>query len=144
MEIIYTAETYATACNLFISTKKVLDKALRSVSANYYGNEFESISIIPIIMPESMHENYKERKLIRGKLFEADVRLYVDYQRFIRGRFDIEAEPYKQERLLLLLKNIVDSIMVLESWKKGDFQGEKLIEDILKAMNMKREDLEKL
>ena len=91
-----------------------------------------------------MHENYKERKLIRGKLFEADVRLYVDYQRFIRGRFDIEAEPYKQERLLLLLKNIVDSIMVLESWKKGDFQGEKLIEDILKAMNMKREDLEKL
>ena len=34
--------------------------------------------------------------------------------------------------------------MVIESRKKGDFQGKKLIEDILNALNVDREDLEKL
>ena len=45
---------------------------------------------------------------------------------------------------MLWTKCIVESIEVVESRKKGDFQGEKLIQDFLDLVGVKREDLEKL
>ena len=45
---------------------------------------------------------------------------------------------------LLLTKNIVDSVMVVENCKKADFQGERLIDDILNALKISREELHKL
>ncbi len=144
MEIIFTAETYQTAGNLFIQAKQEIDIGIKAVAKNDYGEEFKSMAVIPIIMPEDLHERFRERRLIKRKTSEADIRLFVDYERFIRGKWDVEREPYRTERKLLLIKNMVDSIMVVESRKKGDFQGEKLIHDILQALDVRREDLEKL
>ena len=144
MEIIFTAETYQTAGNLFIQAKQEIDIGIKAVAKNDYGEEFKSMAVIPIIMPKDLHEKFRERRLIKRKTFEADIRLFVDFEKFVKGKWDVKKEPYRTERKLLLVKNIVNSIMVVESRKKGDFQGEKLIHDILQALDVRREDLEKL
>ena len=112
---------------------------------NNYGDEFVSIAIIPIIMPEKDHEFYPERKLIKRKSKEADIRLFVDYNKFTQGSFSFDdkekAQKYDHIRRLLLIKNIIDSIMVVESRKKGNFQGVKLIKDIMQALNVTYDDL---
>ena len=100
-----------------------------------YGEEFEEIGIIMMILSPRF-DVYKERKLIRFKEKWADIRLKIDYENYRKAS--------KEGKKLLLIKNIVDSIMVVESRKKGDFQGEKLIHDILQALDVRREDLEKL
>ena len=111
-------------------------KLLKELEEKNYGEEFIDIGIVPIIMPEEYHERYPERRQLWRKKREADIRLFVDYEKYARGT--------KEEKLLLWLKCMIEAIEIIESRKKGDFQGEKLIEDILKAMNVKREDLEKL
>ena len=95
-------------------------------------------------MPTDMQADYKERKLISRKKHEADIRLHVDYYKFVQGKLDINRFDYLKQRRLLLTKNIVDSIMVIENRKKDDFQGERLLEDILKALNVSREELNEL
>lgn len=144
MKIILGAEAYQSACDLFRYAWNELQAAVDSLSGFDYGTEFESISVIPIIMPSEFHDSYRERKLIKRKAKEADIRLYVDYESFVRCRSDMEREPFKSRRRLLLIKAIVDSITVVENGKKGDFQGIKLIDDLLRALKVEKEDLQNL
>ena len=144
VEIIYTAETFQSASTLFDSLFLEFRDALNKVQKNNYGKEFISILICPIIMPSDMQADYKERKFISRKKHEADIRLHVDYYKFVQGKLDINRFDYLKQRRLLLTKNIVDSIMVIEKRKKDDFQGERLIEDILEALNVSREELSEL
>ena len=111
-------------------------KALQELETKDYGEEFQCIGIIPVIMPEEYHDGYTERRQIWRKKREADIRLYIDYEKYIKGD--------SKTKLMLWTKCIVDSIEVVESRKKGDFQGEKLIQDFLDLVGVKREDLEKL
>ena len=112
------------------------DKTLQELETRNYGEEFQYISIIPVIMPEEYHDGYTERRQIWRKKREADIRLYIDYEKYIKGD--------SKTKLMLWTKCIVESIEVVESRKKGDFQGEKLIQDFLDLEGVKREDLEKL
>ncbi len=144
MDIILSAETYQSSCDLFRYCLNELQTTINSLSDFDYGTEFESISIIPIIMPIEFHDSYRERRLIKRKTKEADIRLYVDYNLFVRCSFDIEREPFKTQRRLMIIKNIVDSIMVVENRKKGDFQGLKLIDNILNSLEVTQEDLLKI
>lgn len=95
-------------------------------------------------MPEEYHKDYPERRLIKRKSREADIRLFIDYNKFTRGKFSLEDESYAYIRKLMIVKNIVDSIMVVECRKKGDFQGKKLINDILNALNITQQELESI
>ena len=121
-----------------------LQQGLDKVALHDYGTEINSIAIIPIIMPVNYRKSYPERKVLRRTTKEADIRLYVNYELFIQGRLDINEELYKEKRRYLLIKNIIDSIQVIEKRKKGDFQGLKLIDDILKEFNVTKEELGKL
>ena len=105
MEIIFTAETYQTAGNLFIQAKQEIDIGIKAVAKNDYGEEFKSMAVIPIIMPKDLHEQFRERRLIKRKTFEADIRLFVDFEKFVKGKWDVKKEPYRTERKLLLVKN---------------------------------------
>ena len=100
-----------------------------------YGTEFESIAIITMILSPRF-DIYKERRLIRFKEHWADIRLKINYDHYQKSNDSVKR--------LLLIKNIVDSIMVVENRKKGDFQGIKLIDDILQALKVKKEDLDNL
>ena len=141
MEIIYTAETFQSASTLFDYSFQEFRNALNKMQENDYGKEFISILICPIIMPSDMQTDYKERKLISRKKHEADIRLHVDYYKFVQGKLDINRFDYLKQRRLLLTKNIVDSIMVIENRKKEDFQGKRLIDDILNVLKISKDEL---
>lgn len=102
-----------------------------------YGTEFEDIGIISIIVPQDIKDwGLKERRLIKRKAKEADIRLYIDYERFIK-------ETPENQRLMYI-KNILDSIDVVIERSKGDFKGEKLKQDILDALEVTMEDIQSL
>lgn len=100
-----------------------------------YGTEFRSIAVIPACVDNEMWcaLGWKERKQIWRKKREADIRLRIDYERFIR-------ETPENQRLMFLA-NIIKSIQIVKERSKGDFQGQKLIDDILQATNVRLDDL---
>lgn len=100
-----------------------------------YGTEFDNIGVIPSCVSESMWQalGWKERRLISYKRKEADIRLRMDYSRFI-------AET-DENKYLLFVEIIIRSILVVQAKSKGDFLGDKLIEDILTALNVTKHHL---
>lgn len=100
-----------------------------------YGNEINDISIVHMILSPRFDARY-ERKYIVFKRHEADIRLKIDYETYQKAD--------KTKKRMLIIKNIIDSITVIEKRKRGDFQGEKLIDDILKSLNITKTDLENL
>ena len=129
MEICISYESSVNTINLYKRIKPVIDK----IEQNDYGTEFESIGIIPsIISKELMLPDWKERKQIWRKKREADIRLIIDYEQFIAADLDTQ--------FLLYVQCVIDSIMVVENRKKGDFQGRKLIADILSELGITQED----
>ena len=115
---------------LVASLNFITDRNKELLKDNTYGSEIQSIGIISMILSPRF-DVYKERRLIRFKEKCADIRLKIDYQKYQTANH--------QEKKLLLIKNIVDSIMVIEKRKKDDFQGERLINDILNALDVSRE-----
>jgi len=105
---------------------------------NNYGLEFKSIAIIPTCLDDESwaFHGWKERKLIWRKKQEADIRLRMDYYRFI-------SETPETQRLMFI-DIIVKSIQEVQNRSKGDFKGELLIIDILNALDVSMEQLEKL
>ena len=102
-----------------------------------YGTEFNDIAIITMVLGgDKCLESTPERRLVRHKARDADIRLKIDYKRFIKAN--------KHTQMLLYVKNIVDSIMVVEERKKGDFNGEKLIADILLTLGIDKEQIANL
>ena len=91
MEIILTIEAQNA---VGIGLARILDEVKCELSAftnnvlndeGKYGTEFKSIAIIPSCMDDSFWQamGWKERKQIRSKKGEADIRLRMDYPRFI-------------------------------------------------------------
>jgi hypothetical protein len=113
------------------------DELLKPLESNDYGSEFEFIGIIPIIIDprRGLFEAgfFKERKLIKRKAREADIRLRTDFDKFY-------AADHNKKRLLLV-DNIIRSIRVIGEKSKSNFSSEKLIADILQVFNIKEEDL---
>ena len=95
-----------------------------------YGTEFKSIAVIPSCMEDRFWNalGWKERKLILRKNKEADIRLRMDYSRFM-------SETVKNRRLMFIAI-IIESIMVVMERSRGDFRGKKLINDIVKATDV--------
>lgn len=120
-------------------TKKlsfVTDKDAGLEDIDNYGTEFRSIAIIPSCMDDDFWDalGWKERKQIWRKKREADIRLRVDYGRFVN-------ESYENQRLMFIAA-IIQSISVVLERSKGNFQGEKLILDILQALEVTQLQLE--
>ena len=78
----------------------------------------------------------KERKQIWRKKKEADIRLRMDYDRFVQ-------ETPENQRLMFI-DIIVRSIQVVQEKSKDDFRGNELIADILKALNITQDQLDQL
>jgi hypothetical protein len=104
-----------------------------------YGSGVESFGIIPIIIKfdEQMEKDgwFKERVLFQRKQKAADLRLRINYDKFVKGN--------EETRKLLLIDNIVKSIEAFSKRTK-DFKAEKLIQDILSLFSVTREDLSAL
>lgn len=105
---------------------------------NNYGTEFQQIAIIPSCIDDRFWDalGWKERKQIWRKKGEADIRLRMNYDRFIN-------ETPKNQRLLFL-DIIVKSIQIVQERSRGDFRGDELIRDILLTMNVSEKELQQL
>lgn len=92
---------------------------------NYYGEEIEGVTAIPIIVDERF--NIPERRYISRKSKLSDVRLRIDYNSFSLGDFDKCCQ--------LLLENCIASFAYVNDKstkrKDGDFHlyYEKFIDD---------------
>lgn len=145
MELFLTIETQVGAEYLSDILRDVKEKLIfvtdtnaNLMDVNNYGTEFGSIAVIPSCVSDDFWEalGWKERKQIWRKKREADIRLRMNYDRFV-------GETPENQRLLFI-QVIVESIRVVISRSKGDFQGEKLISDILRALNVTLQDLDRL
>lgn len=67
---------------------------------------------------------------------EADIRLRMDYERFIRET--------PENKRLMFIDIIVKSIKVVQEKSKGDFRGNDLISDVLNALEVTQEQLDYL
>lgn len=116
----------------------VTDKNSELENINNYGNEFRLISVIPSCMDDDYWNasGWKERRQIWRKKKEADIRLRMDYNRFI--------EETVENKRLMFIDIIVKSIRIVQEKSISDFQGEKLIEDILTALNVTKLQLSAL
>ena len=105
---------------------------------NNYGMEFKLIVIIPSCMDDGFWNalGWKERKCVLRKKGEAEIRLRMDYDRFIKET--------SQNQHLLFYDIIVKSIQAVQDRSGGDFRGEQLINDILLALNVTKEELMQL
>ena len=106
---------WETKCQLAFIT----DKEAGLEEVDNYGTEFRLISVIPTCLDDQFWEasGWKERKQIWRKKREADIRLRMDYDRFVR-------ETPENQRLM--------------------FRGNELIADILKALNITQDQLDQL
>lgn len=145
MELFMTIETQvgAEALSTILRdiTKQlafITDQEAGLENVDNYGTEFRSIAVIPTCLDDNFWEisGWKERKLIWRKKKEADIRLRMDYDRFVR-------ETPENQRLLFI-DILVKSIRVVQEKSKGDFRGNELIFDILKALHVTQEQLDAL
>lgn len=145
MELFMTIETQvgaeALSAILRDITKQlafITDQEAGLENVDNYGTEFRSIAVIPTCLDDNFWEisGWKERKLIWRKKREADIRLRMDYDRFVR-------ETPENQRLLFI-DILVKSIRVVQEKSKGDFRGNELIFDILKALHVTQEQLDAL
>lgn len=103
-----------------------------------YGMEFRVISIIPSCMDDDFWNalGFKERKQIWRKKREADIRLRMDYRQFVTASLYVKR--------LLFIDIIIKSIQLVQETARIDFRGNELINDILNALNVTKEQLQDL
>ena len=127
-----------TGCISKCQLSFITDKEAGLEEVDNYGTEFRLISVIPTCLDDQFWEasGWKERKQIWRKKKEADIRLRMDYDRFVR-------ETPENQRLMFI-DIIVKSIQAVQEKSKGDFRGNELIADILKALNITQDQLDQL
>lgn len=118
--------------------KFVTDREAGLEDIDNYGTEFRLIAVIPTCLDDQFWEasGWKERRQIWRKKKEADIRLRMDYDRFVRET--------PENRRLMFVDIIVKSIQVVQEKSKGDFRGDELIADILEALNVTQDQLNRL
>ena len=100
-----------------------------------YGSAIKSIAIIPVIMRPEWQADFPERRLFQRKKFAADYRTWIDFERVRSGSDELREK--------LLLANIIEAVSDLKRKAGAAFDGERLIEDLLKLFKVTREELGK-
>ena len=111
------------------SSKKVIEKLEPFLLGQNYGSELVKLGIIPIVVSIKLEsaDLFKERRLFRRKHNSSDFRLRIDYDLFNRGT--------DEDRVHLILQNIIECVRILDSRAKKDFDGKRLEVDIRKLFN---------
>ena len=126
-----SAEVDVSIHDVFSKFQNQIKKKLQELLAqNYDSNAIEKIAIIPTIMsPKFAGFLTKERKLFSWKRKTADIRLKIDYQKFI--------EADDEEKKQLILQNILEAIRIVKAKVKKGFDGDRLEADIKKLFSIK-------
>jgi hypothetical protein len=140
MEIFMSGEIDGEISDIFRELQNEIEDRIKILELNDYGNEVESLGIIPIIVnltPElEVAGFFKERKLFKRKAKDADIRLRINFEKFANS------DRYTQK--LLLIKNTIESVRVLGGKANKDFDSIRLENDILNLFEIEKAVIEKI
>ena len=118
MKLYFSSETSGKVIlnQMGFMLNNILYKIEPYIIDNYYGDEIEGLTAIPIILDQRF-DNVPERRYISRKSKLSDVRLRIDYDSFLSGDFDTCCQ--------LLLENCIASFSYVNEKSKirrnGDF-----------------------
>lgn len=115
-----------------------VEKHIRDLNARDYGTSLDSICIVFICATERLLSDgfLKERRYVSYIKKYADIRLQIKWTTFEK------ASPCEQR--LWVIKILFSAIQYLDTRNKLDFNGKKLITDIIQRLELTAEDLEKI
>ena len=124
MDIFLSAEAEGPATGKWFVLQKDFSAALSCLKSRHYGDDLISIAIISILMRDEFFAGgcYKERVYYSRKRKDADVRLRIDYNAFIKASKENQKEIY--------IDHILESIRVAGSKAGPLFQTERLVTDV--------------
>ncbi|WP_205597755.1 Imm44 family immunity protein [Paraferrimonas sp. SM1919] len=115
-----------------VASDYVTEKLTPILEVESYGNEVAELNIIPIIVKLSDEMEaagwHKERKLFKRKSHSTDFRLRIDYDEFCNGS--------DEQRIKLLIGNIIESVRILSQRANKSFDGQRLESDILNCFGV--------
>lgn len=115
-----------------IASDYVTEKLTPIIEVENYGNEVFELNVIPIIVKLSDEMEtagwHKERKLFKRKSHSTDFRLRIDYDEFCNGS--------DEQRIKLLIGNIIESVRLLSQRANKSFDGQRLESDILNCFGV--------
>ena len=132
MKMFLGAETAAPAGDLWFQLRAQIWPELKALQNRNYGPDIETIGIISIILPREYYDEgcYKERRLIRRKTKEADIRLRIDFEAFVR------AKP--EERFGIYADHLLNAFRVLEGRVSSSFDLPRLLSDVSEILERSR------
>ncbi len=109
-----------------VASDYVTQKLTPILEVESYGNEVAELNVIPIIVKLSDKMEaagwHKERNLFNRKSRSTDFRLRIDYDEFCNGN--------DEQRIKLLIGNIIESVRILSQRANKNFDGQRLEYDI--------------
>ncbi|MDB4912060.1 MAG: hypothetical protein JWO39_2883 [Gemmatimonadetes bacterium] len=134
MKFFISGEIDALVYDLYTPVRQLVEKRLNDALADKdYGPALSSIGIIPIIMRPEWEADRNERKLFQRKQHGADYRMYIAFEEFRSGNLE--------DRVRLLIGNIVVAIEDLQRKAGRGFKGGALVDDVLTLFQVDRERL---
>ncbi|PGC63490.1 dihydrolipoamide succinyltransferase [Bacillus toyonensis] len=134
MEFFMSCEVWKTVKHSDVKLINEVENNLKELENNHYGNEIESIGIIPIIVdiiPELENAGFfKEKKLFKRKDKKADLRLRINIETFLNAN--------RAAKKLLIVKNVIECVRILGTKAKKDFDAERLENDILNLFEVEK------
>lgn len=124
MEIFLSAEIEGPATSKWFVLQKEFSLLLSVLHKKDYGEQLNSIGIISIIMRDEYFEDggHKERKYYSKTRKEADIRLRINYNDFLRAN--------EADRKKLYIAHILDSIYIAGKKAGKDFAVTQLLTDV--------------
>lgn len=128
MNIFLGAELEGAADSRWFALQKEFKEKLLPLQNNNYGDELIHIGIISIIMREEFFVDgaYKERKYISRKNKEADIRLRIDYKKFVKSSNETRRQIY--------IEHIIESIRIAGNKAGKSFDTERLVNDVIELL----------
>ena len=126
MRIFLSAEIYGAADHLLVDLRREFSKKLSLLDNKNYGDELVEIAIISMILPDYYYNEVKERKLFKRKTSEADIRLKIDYEQFIRAKPDKRRQIYYD--------HIIQSLETLRNKVSANYQFDTLMKDVKEVL----------
>lgn len=132
MEIFLGAETEGPAAGKWFILQKEFSRSLLKIRDNNYGIHLSNIGIISIIMRDEYFEEggYKERIYYCKKRREADIRLRLNYNKFLKANDLVRKEMY--------ISHILASIQIAGEKAGNDFNLNQLLSDVKKLLEGKQ------
>lgn len=129
MDIFLSCECERPVSKTMVKFFNEFQPLLNKLRGKNYGEELVDIGIISIVMSkESLEDWYGERRLFKRKTKEADIRLFLDYEKLI---LNISYEEKKQ----IYIQHIIDSIETVRKKVSKDFKFDELVEDVKKLLH---------